>query len=56
MSHVTCSSGDCIHPGTALPHYSPEKGKDRLIDRTTPYVIDAGGQYLDGTVDTTRTM
>jgi Xaa-Pro aminopeptidase len=32
--------------GSALPHYSPEKGKDRTIDTTSPYIIDAGAQYF----------
>lgn len=27
-----------------------------MIDRTTPYLNDSGGQYLDGTCDTTRTV
>lgn len=40
----------------ALPHYeTPEKGS-RVIDRKTPYLMDAGAQYLDGTIDTTRTV
>ncbi|WWD19234.1 hypothetical protein CI109_103692 [Kwoniella shandongensis] len=43
-------------PNGALPHYAPERGKDRLIDLETPYVIDSGAQYLDGTIDTTRTL
>jgi Xaa-Pro aminopeptidase len=43
-------------PNAALPHYSPNRGDARLIDRVTPYLIDSGGQYLDGTCDTTRTV
>jgi len=40
----------------ALPHYSPSKSKARMIDRETPYMNDSGGQYRDGTCDTTRTV
>lgn len=43
-------------PHAALPHYTPVKDDVSFIDRITPYVMDSGGQYLDGTCDTTRTM
>ncbi|CDZ98370.1 creatinase aminopeptidase [Phaffia rhodozyma] len=43
-------------PNGALPHYSPEKRACRVIDRDTFYVNDSGAQYLDGTIDTTRTF
>jgi Xaa-Pro aminopeptidase len=43
-------------PNAALPHYIPRKSSARLIDRETPYLMDSGGQYLDGTCDTTRTI
>ena len=39
----------------ALPHYSPTKSAAAMIDRNTPYLNDSGGQYKDGTCDTTRT-
>lgn len=40
----------------ALPHYSPSKSTARMINRETPYLNDSGGQYRDGTCDTTRTV
>ncbi|OCF39115.1 cytoplasmic protein [Kwoniella heveanensis CBS 569] len=43
-------------PNGALPHYAPKMGQDRLVDIDLTYVIDSGAQYLDGTIDTTRTM
>jgi len=43
-------------PNAALPHYSPTKSTAKMIDRNTPYLNDSGGQYRDGTCDTTRTM
>ncbi|KAF6744915.1 aminopeptidase-P [Ephemerocybe angulata] len=43
-------------PNAALPHYSPRKLTAKMIDRETPYVNDSGGQYRDGTCDTTRTV
>ncbi|KAI0646026.1 Creatinase/aminopeptidase [Trametes meyenii] len=43
-------------PNAALPHYSPHKTTARMIDRETPYLNDSGGQYRDGTCDTTRTV
>jgi Xaa-Pro aminopeptidase len=42
-------------PNAALPHYSPTKSTASMIDRETPYLNDSGGQYKDGTCDTTRT-
>jgi len=43
-------------PNAALPHYSPLKSGSYIIDKETPYLNDSGGQYRDGTCDTTRTV
>ncbi|KAJ3770141.1 Creatinase aminopeptidase [Lentinula raphanica] len=43
-------------PNAALPHYSPKKYETDMIARNAPYLNDSGGQYLDGTCDTTRTV
>ncbi|TFY78931.1 hypothetical protein EWM64_g5074, partial [Hericium alpestre] len=43
-------------PNAALPHYTPMKEGCRLLDKETPYLNDSGGQYRDGTCDTTRTV
>lgn len=43
-------------PNAALPHYETPEHGSRIIDRETPYLCDSGGQYLDGTIDTTRTV
>ncbi|EEB86920.1 hypothetical protein MPER_15958, partial [Moniliophthora perniciosa FA553] len=40
----------------ALPHYSPRKGEAKMISRSDVYLNDSGGQYRDGTCDTTRTV
>ncbi|KAJ7741116.1 peptidase M24, structural domain-containing protein [Mycena metata] len=43
-------------PSAALPHYKAEKDDCLVIRRDAPYLIDSGQQYLDCTVDTTRTV
>ncbi|BEI79816.1 hypothetical protein CcaverHIS002_0103450 [Cutaneotrichosporon cavernicola] len=43
-------------PNAASGHYAPSRGNEAQIDITTPYVIDSGPQYLDATIDTTRTL
>ncbi|KAJ1459728.1 peptidase M24, structural domain-containing protein [Pelagophyceae sp. CCMP2097] len=40
----------------AVIHYSPEEGKDSLIDVSQVYLCDTGAQYQCGTTDVTRTM
>ncbi|GAA6046932.1 hypothetical protein JCM3770_003436 [Rhodotorula araucariae] len=40
----------------ALPHYEPSASARVPISRSSPYLNDSGAQYLDGTIDTTRTM
>lgn len=40
----------------ALPHYETPKKGSAIINTTTPFLMDSGGQYLDGTIDTTRTV
>ncbi|PWN33528.1 Creatinase/aminopeptidase [Meira miltonrushii] len=40
----------------ALPHYQTPEHGSKVIDRNTPYLCDSGAQYLDGTIDTTRTV
>ncbi|KMQ45400.1 Peptidase M24, structural domain [Trichophyton rubrum] len=40
----------------ATIHYKPEKSTCAIIDPKAMYLCDSGGQYLDGTTDTTRTL
>jgi Xaa-Pro aminopeptidase len=40
----------------ALPHYSPDKESDTEIKPDGIFLVDSGGQYLDGTTDITRTI
>jgi Xaa-Pro aminopeptidase len=49
LSHTFPSSG-------AIIHYKPERGSCAIIDPNAIYLCDSGGQYLDGTTDTTRTL
>ncbi|MBL9097646.1 MAG: aminopeptidase P family protein [Alphaproteobacteria bacterium] len=43
-------------PNGALPHYRVTKTSNRKIKPGEIYLIDSGGQYLDGTTDVTRTI
>ncbi|BFZ10036.1 hypothetical protein BsWGS_13075 [Bradybaena similaris] len=40
----------------AIIHYSPSNATDKKITTDSLYLLDSGGQYLDGTTDVTRTM
>ncbi|XP_078066485.1 xaa-Pro aminopeptidase 2 [Mustelus asterias] len=40
----------------ALAHYSPNNETDRKLSPDEMYLVDSGGQYLDGTTDITRTL
>lgn len=40
----------------ALPHYQPSPARPIPLSTSTPYLNDSGANYLDGTIDTTRTM
>jgi len=40
----------------ALPHYSATSESDTILADNNLYLIDSGGQYLDGTTDITRTI
>ena len=39
----------------AVIHYHPEKETARPLNNKEIYLLDSGGQYLDGTTDITRT-
>jgi Xaa-Pro aminopeptidase len=43
-------------PNAALPHYKVDEESNRAIESGTLYLVDSGGQYLDGTTDITRTI
>lgn len=40
----------------AIIHYKPSNLTDRRITTSEMYLLDSGGQYLDGTTDVTRTF
>lgn len=42
-------------PNAAMIHYAPTRDNHRDIDTRTPYLIDSGAHYLEGTTDITRT-
>jgi Xaa-Pro aminopeptidase len=43
-------------PNAALPHYRVTLDTNRKLTAGTVYLVDSGGQYLDGTTDITRTV
>lgn len=40
----------------AIVHYRATPATSKVIDDSTLYLVDSGGQYLDGTTDITRTV
>lgn len=53
LSFETISSSG---PNAAVIHYAPATDSTFLIKIDQIYLCDSGGQYLDGTTDTTRTL
>jgi Xaa-Pro aminopeptidase len=53
LSFGTISS---VGENAAIIHYKPEESKASVITSDKIYLLDSGGQYLDGTTDTTRTV
>jgi len=43
-------------PHAALPHYRVDEDSNIVIPPSSIYLVDSGGQYLDGTTDITRTV
>ena len=43
-------------PNAAMPHYDPNKVVPATLQTKGLYLVDSGGQYLDGTTDITRTI
>ena len=44
-----------IGPNGAVIHYKPDEGTCQPLSNREIYLLDSGGQYLDGTTDITRT-
>ena len=43
-------------PNGAIVHYRVTAASNRTLEPGTLYLVDSGGQYLDGTTDVTRTV
>ncbi|MFM6854452.1 MAG: M24 family metallopeptidase [Sphingopyxis sp.] len=43
-------------PNGALMHYRVSEETNRPLEEGTLYLVDSGGQYMDGTTDVTRTI
>jgi len=43
-------------PNSAIPHYRVLEETNRTIEADSIYLVDSGGQYIDGTTDITRTI
>ena len=48
---ISASAGNA-----AMCHYAASAATNAVIDGRTPYLIDSGGQYRNGTTDATRTL
>lgn len=40
----------------AMAHYSADEDSNKILEQKGFYLVDSGGQYLDGTTDITRTI
>jgi Xaa-Pro aminopeptidase len=53
LSFVTISA---VGSNAAIIHYHPTQESDTILKKNSLYLVDSGGQYLDGTTDITRTV
>ncbi|CAD7091432.1 unnamed protein product [Hermetia illucens] len=53
---LSFETASAVGANAALAHYDPSEDTDKQITRKEIYLVDSGGQYLDGTTDVTRTM
>lgn len=50
------STISALGPNAAMCHYRHDNGTPRRLGQDAIYLVDSGGQYLDGTTDITRTV
>lgn len=56
FKEVSFTTISAYGPNAALPHYDPEKSIPATLRAKGLYLVDSGGQYLEGTTDITRTV
>ncbi len=56
LMDISFPSISAFGPNGALPHYRVTETSNRRFASGSLYLIDSGGQYLDGTTDITRTV
>jgi Xaa-Pro aminopeptidase len=56
LQDLSFNSISSAGPNGAINHYRPDVATNRKLERGTLFLLDSGGQYLDGTTDVTRTL
>lgn len=56
LQDLSFNSISSAGPNAAINHYRPDTSTNRKLERGTLFLLDSGGQYLDGTTDVTRTL
>ncbi|TNE58555.1 MAG: aminopeptidase P family protein [Alphaproteobacteria bacterium] len=56
LKDISFTTISAAGPHAALPHYSVDVESNRPLKLNEIYLVDSGGQYLDGTTDITRTI
>lgn len=56
LKDLSFNSISSAGPNGAINHYRPDTQTNRKLEKGTLFLLDSGGQYLDGTTDVTRTM
>lgn len=56
LKDLSFNSISSTGPNAAINHYRPDTQTNRKLERGSLFLLDSGGQYLDGTTDVTRTL
>jgi Xaa-Pro aminopeptidase len=56
LQDLSFNSISSAGPNGAINHYRPDVQTNRRLERGSLFLLDSGGQYLDGTTDVTRTL
>jgi len=56
LHDISFDTISAVGPNAAIPHYRVTEASNRPIRDGDIYLVDSGGQYVDGTTDITRTV